>query len=399
MWKAKVSIIIIVSVMLAGCSQSVQNQSEALLYTEEIVKEELETTVVQKKTYVQEAFANASVYYTKQSVISMNIADATLETIEVKIGDKVRKGDVVATYKVDFSKAEMERQRMRIQNARLAYRSSYTSLLNRINEQKRKVKNAASSQEKLQQKNILNQLNEQLKQKKNEEQAINRQESALQSRISRASQTKLYSKYNGIVTDVMDLGAGEDVNEYGYDGAGRDIVTLRTGDDFLIEIDHTGFSTAVVDLLRYNTEVTIALGSDRNDIHHRMKGKVISSENLVDDDIYDLYSDELDDGYSESMIRISKADQKKYSFKKTNIYVEYERLRMDDCLVVDQDAIYQELDGEEIKSGERYGSPSGDLRNLLLGKYGPFPFYQPEEWILQGVEEGQVLAMNANVER
>jgi pyruvate carboxylase len=31
-----------------------------------------------------------------------------------------------------------------------------------------------------------------------------------------------------------------------------------------------------------------------------------------------------------------------------------------------------------VLGGERYGNPSGDLRNLLLGKYGPFPFYQPE---------------------
>ena len=34
---------------------------------------------------------------------------------------------------------------------------------------------------------------------------------------------------------------------------------------------------------------------------------------------------------------------------------------------------------------ERYGNPSGDLRNLLLGKYGPFPFYEPDQWIYQKV--------------
>ena len=34
---------------------------------------------------------------------------------------------------------------------------------------------------------------------------------------------------------------------------------------------------------------------------------------------------------------------------------------------------------------ERYSNPSGDLRNILLGKYGPFPFYQPEEWIYEKV--------------
>ncbi len=38
-----------------------------------------------------------------------------------------------------------------------------------------------------------------------------------------------------------------------------------------------------------------------------------------------------------------------------------------------------------VIDGERYGNPSGDLRNLLLGKYGPFPFYQPEAWIYEKV--------------
>ncbi len=38
-----------------------------------------------------------------------------------------------------------------------------------------------------------------------------------------------------------------------------------------------------------------------------------------------------------------------------------------------------------VLDGERYGNPSGDLRNLLLGRYGPFPFFEPEEWIYEKV--------------
>ncbi|MEN8188990.1 MAG: biotin/lipoyl-containing protein [Thermodesulfobacteriota bacterium] len=38
-----------------------------------------------------------------------------------------------------------------------------------------------------------------------------------------------------------------------------------------------------------------------------------------------------------------------------------------------------------VMEGERYANASGDLRNLLLGKYGPFPFYEPEEWIFEKV--------------
>jgi len=38
-----------------------------------------------------------------------------------------------------------------------------------------------------------------------------------------------------------------------------------------------------------------------------------------------------------------------------------------------------------VQGGERYGNPSGDLKNLLLGKYGPFPFHRPEDWIYEKV--------------
>jgi pyruvate carboxylase len=37
----------------------------------------------------------------------------------------------------------------------------------------------------------------------------------------------------------------------------------------------------------------------------------------------------------------------------------------------------------------RYERPSLDLKNLILGKYGPLPFYDPQEWICQKVLEYQ----------
>ena len=36
-----------------------------------------------------------------------------------------------------------------------------------------------------------------------------------------------------------------------------------------------------------------------------------------------------------------------------------------------------------VQAGDRYSNCSGDLKNLLLGKYGPFPFYQPADWIYE----------------
>jgi pyruvate carboxylase len=37
----------------------------------------------------------------------------------------------------------------------------------------------------------------------------------------------------------------------------------------------------------------------------------------------------------------------------------------------------------------RYQRPSLDLKNLLLGRYGPLPFYEPEPWIYEKVLEYQ----------
>ncbi|WP_136810347.1 biotin/lipoyl-containing protein [Desulfosediminicola flagellatus] len=54
-----------------------------------------------------------------------------------------------------------------------------------------------------------------------------------------------------------------------------------------------------------------------------------------------------------------------------------------------------------VLGGERYGTPSGDLRNLMLGKYGPFPFYRPEEWIYEkvlGEDWRQVLEDEGGIE-
>jgi pyruvate carboxylase len=56
----------------------------------------------------------------------------------------------------------------------------------------------------------------------------------------------------------------------------------------------------------------------------------------------------------------------------------------------------------------RYERPSDDLKRLLLGRYGPFPFYEPQEWIYKKVLEHnradgkkwyQILADEAGIQK
>ncbi|MFP3984187.1 MAG: biotin/lipoyl-containing protein [Desulfurivibrionaceae bacterium] len=54
-----------------------------------------------------------------------------------------------------------------------------------------------------------------------------------------------------------------------------------------------------------------------------------------------------------------------------------------------------------VLEGERYGNCSGNLKNLLLGRYGPFPFYSPPDWIYEkafGADWENILAEEGGVE-
>lgn len=54
-----------------------------------------------------------------------------------------------------------------------------------------------------------------------------------------------------------------------------------------------------------------------------------------------------------------------------------------------------------VLEGDRYGNPSGDLKNLLLEKYGPFPFYKPADWIYEkvfGADWKKVIAEESGTE-
>lgn len=383
MWKAKAVALGLVLMMLSGCSEQVKNTSEALLYTGDgkVIKEEqIETTKVKKKTYKQETFANAKLYYTKQISVIMDVENAIIKSVKKEVGDKVKKGDLIATYKVYLSKSQIEREKLEIINERNLYMASYKSLQNQIIEKERIIKNMKDGEQREVINFELKKLKEQLKQKKAEEAAIVQKEKELAKTISDSKKTKLYSKYSGIVTKVLSS------DEYENSAMGIEILSLRTENDFLVEIENPQ------DSLRYNSQVTIALGGDRNDIRHRLKGKVISAGNLSDK------SSEDSEGGSSIFIRVSKADREKYDFTANNIYVEYEKINVKDCLVVEKDAIYTEVQGNDT-AYYVYLVINGKMFQRYIQRALQNPELEQEEWILQGIEEGQELAKNVSITR
>lgn len=397
MWKVRwIAMGLVCVLLLGGCSEKIQNTSEALLYTEGKEKEPIKTVTVRKEDYVQEAFANGQLYYTKQIPILMDVEEATIESIKVKEGDKVKKGDVVATYTVSLSEADMERERLEIENERNAYNANYKSQKNAIIEMERQLKHMKAGSDKKIKTIEIKKAKEQLNQCKLSEKPIIEREKSYRDKKNSTKNTKLRSKYNGIVARIEEPESGMNVYDEEMDGEeegmgfefGTTIMTLRTQEDFMIEVKEYEGS------LRYNSTVTVALGGDRNDIRQRLKGTVISAGNLNDDSNNSGQQDGETQSGESVFIRLSKEDRKKYDFVSNNIYIEYEKIHVKQCLVVDSKAIYKESENNYIIYFV-YLVVDGNMYKRYISRALTTEELEKDEWILQGVEEGWELALDA----
>ena len=178
---------------------------------------------------------------------------------------------------------------------------------------------------------------------KESEKMIKQKEKDYASLIADSKKTKLVSKISGTVTKMGDAREGEPVE------AGTVIATLQTSGEFIIKAENSSGD------LRYNMEVDVWLGGDRNDIRQKLKGTISSSDNLINSGNSESTNgnpmiDGEDTSSSGAYVKISKADKKKYDFEDNNVYIHYETKRIEDALVVDNEAVYTEVDGENTKS-------------------------------------------------
>ena len=133
--------------------------------------------------------------------------------------------------------------------------------------------------------------------------------------------------------------------------------------------------------------VDISLGKTTENITHRLKGRVISTTNLASGG--DSGDDETE---VTTLVKVSKEDMKKYPFKKSNIYVSGVTLKIKNALMVDSRAVYEEVQGKEIKYFV-YLLQDGKLhKRYIVSNYKQDEYYL----INQGLEAGQVLAVIPN---
>lgn len=376
---------LITAILLSGCgSEKTGKTGNAYLYTGDSKKTTetgYETCKVKKQDFVNEITESATLEYTDLESITMDIGNATLETIEIREGEKVKKGQVVATFTVDIDEADMERQKLEIESQRKQFNAQLKMKKNALDAAKKQLDAMKNGNEKSIRKIEYQKQEKEFLQFKESEKMIKQKEKDYASLIADSKKTKLVSKISGTVTKMGDAREGEPVE------AGTVIATLQTSGEFIIKAENSSGD------LRYNMEVDVWLGGDRNDIRQKLKGTISSSDNLINSGNSESTNGNPmiageDTSSSGAYVKISKADKKKYDFEDNNVYIHYETKRIEDALVVDNEAVYTEVDGENTKSYV-YVVKNGNLHK----RYIVATFSNDKVTLIeQGVEEGWELA-------
>jgi len=206
--------------------------------------------------------------------------------------------------------------------------------------------------------------------------SIQKKEKDYNDLVQKRKSATLTSPYSGTVAEITD--------SIGDEASGENIMLIRDKKDFLLSAEDASG-------LRYNMTVDVGLGATLDSIKYHLKGKVISTDNLQQDlqDGNDNDGEQQNESGGAQLIRLSKKDRESYQFSKYNIYITGVSLKIEDALLVDADAVYEETENEEIKNFV-YLVENGKLhKRYIVSNYKQEKTYL----VNQGLEEGQTLAI------
>lgn len=384
MYKIKwLAMLLLCALMVTACGEQ-QKKSEIMIYKAENTKKKQEhykTTKVRKDTYEEKISTTGSLYFQDEKAVSIQDSRAYIDKICVKNDQKVSKGDTLAIYHVKYSDTTMKKKKLEVEQARAEYDNNLKSKRNEVLEKQRSIKNLTNDSERKIAHIQLQRLQREYKDIQKSAKTIEKQEQEYNELVQKRTRATLKSKYTGTVGEVVSIGelAGESVT-------GDTLMVIRNEKDFLVQAeDGTG--------MRYNMTVDVGLGSTSDDIVHHVKGKVISTDNLMDganqenDNPGTMTPED-----TSQLIQIAKEDREKYHFEKYNLFIRGVSMKIEDALLVDVKAVYEEQDNDRTKLFVYVVENDKLHKRYIVSNYKQDTCYL----VNQGLEEGQTLAILTN---
>lgn len=368
------------SLILTACGSGEQQKSKVMLYQGNKDKKEeqhYKTTKVKKDTYEEKISATASLVYQNDKVVTIKDSNAYLDKVLVKNGQSVVKGQKIATYHVKISDTKLKKKKLETEQARSEYDVNLKSKRNEVLQQQRTIKTLTDATEKKLAILQLEKLQSEYKDLQKQGKSIAKKEKEYNDLVKKRKSATLTSPYTGTVAEITD--------SIGEEASGETVMLIRDKKDFLLSAEDASG-------LRYNMTVDVGLGATLDDIKYHLKGKVISTDNLQQDlQGGDENGDEQqNDGGGAQLIRLSKKDRQKYQFSKYNIYITGVSMKIENALIVDADAVYEETENDDKVKNFVYLVENGKLHKRYIVSN-----YKQEKICLvnQGLEEGQTLAI------
>ena len=259
--------------VITACGSSEQQKSKVMLYQGDKNKKEEEhykTTKVKKGTYEEKISATASLVYQNDKAVMIKDSNAYLDKILVKNGQKVVKGQKLATYHVKISDTKLKKKKLETEQARSEYDVNLKSKRNEVLQQERTIKTLTDATEKKLAVLQLNKLKSEYKDLQKQGKSIQKKEKDYNDLVQKRKSATLTSPYSGTVAEITD--------SIGDEASGENIMLIRDKKDFLLSAEDASG-------LRYNMTVDVGLGATLDSIKYHLKGKVISTDNLQQDGI------------------------------------------------------------------------------------------------------------------
>ncbi len=373
---SQIAAVLCVGFLLTACGEK-KATSEILLYkggeeTEEAAA--YEEVTVKKDTYEETVSGTGDLYYTTENTVSIDDENAYLVKMCVKNRQKVKKGDVLAYYRIRSSKASLQKKKLLLDQAKSQYEAQLKSKESELLAKEKSIRSLTGKSEKKIARIELERMRSEYKNLVQSGKEVRQQEKEYNTLLEKQKKAVLKSPYSGIVVDATSVAEWDDTAV-----TGENLMTIRDESDFLIQVktDKGGF--------RYNMTVDIALGSTAEDIKYRLKGRVISTDNLNNSSVYDAE----DEAGVTTLVKVKKQDMAKYPFRKNNIYVTGVTLQIKNAVMVEARAVYEETQENSVKLFV-YLLENGKLhKRYIVSNYKQDKYYL----VNQGLEEGQVLAV------
>lgn len=311
--------------------------SELLLYTDALngdsdednagaIKEVVE---VKRGDYSHSMNSLGKIVYLDEYYEVVPIADSRFKKYKVEVGDKVKKGDTIYTYEIDMDDAMLEQMEAEVVQREKDYSAGYNQRKAEINQAEYELKGLTDKNEIQIKKQEIKKLKLALKEFEGSKEDIDKSRQALDELLKGSGSTRLTASHDGYIQYIEEYQEGDML----YKGNVAAIISPRK--DYYVEVEDISKGK-----LRFNSEVTIHVEGDNGEKEKTMKGKVISSSNI------------LSPANMKDVAYVKIIDEPKGVNWDNNIKISYTSKEMKDVLILPKNAVqYETIDqGSEVAS-------------------------------------------------